>query len=259
MKNMIFKTLKISLLLPLFVIFFVSCGDDEGDNDAKFDSTKVVENGISGDEDVLNEEVPIVCMWSAVSLKETPTSKGKYITTIYLGEVASTYGEIVTDSSTSKVRDYIKITLRDGTEGWIQENLMASDAIPHVIKSKTKIYKRPDILTAGKKEFDRMQFIVVLESQDDWVKVKGKRNEDGWFTEGWVKTTHITSSDLDINVAVLAQRALANSDADKKITALQEIVDNADLAGSQFIMDIEEMIEELMYKEEEPTEEEGVY
>ena len=156
-----FKTLKISLLLPIFVLFFISCGDD-GESDAKFDSTKVVEDEYSEERESMDEEVSTVCMWGAVSLKETPASKGKYITTIYLGEVATTYGEIQTDSSTSKVRDYIKITLRDGTEGWIQENLMASDAVPHVIKSRTKIYKRPDILTAGKKEFERMQFVVVL-------------------------------------------------------------------------------------------------
>ncbi|MCF6364806.1 MAG: hypothetical protein L3J35_01245 [Bacteroidales bacterium] len=47
-----------------------------------------------------------------------------YITTIYLGEVATTFGEIVPDSSTSKVRDYIKIKLGDVTEGWIQESLI---------------------------------------------------------------------------------------------------------------------------------------
>ena len=38
-----------------------------------------------------------------------------------------------------------------------------------------------------------------------------------------------------------------------------EIVDNTDLAGSQFIMDVEEMVEELMYQEEEEPADDEVY
>ena len=252
---MTIKSIKIWLLLPIFALFVFSCGDDETEADAEYDSTMVVEEDYVEEGEYLDEVVSIVCMWKAVSLKETPNSKGKYITTIYLGEVATTNSEIVTDSSTSKVRDYVKITLRDGTEGWIQENLMAINAEPYVVKSKTKVYKRPDILTAGKKDFDIMQFVVVTESQDDWSKVKGKRKADGWFTEGWVKSTHLTSSEIDINVAVLAERAMNISDKEKKMDALNEIIDNSDLAGSQFIYDLKEIVENLEMEslEEEPS------
>lgn len=244
------KHLRIRFLLPLIAVFLFSCGEDEAENDAQYDSTKVVvdENNI---EDVEKKEVSIVCMWGAVSLKETPTTKGKYITTIYLGEVASTFGEIVTDSSTSKVRDFVKIKLGDGTEGWIQENLMAIDATSHVIKSNTKLYKRPDILTAGTKEFDRMQFVAVTEMQEGWMKVKGKKQGAGWFSEGWVKSSNLTSLDLDVAVAVLANRAMGIGDKDKKIDALKEIVENSDFASSQFIIDVEEMIENLSIEEAE--------
>ena len=221
------KNIKISLFLLLISFFIFNCS-----------TTKTITKD-------KKEKVSAVCMWKAVSLKEAPNSKGKYITTIYLGEVATTNNEIVTDSSTPKVSDYVKITLRDGTEGWTLKSTIAIDAKSCVIESKTKIYNRPDILTAGKKEFDRMQFIVVYEKQGDWVKVKGKRKEDGWFTEGWVKSSHITDSKSDINVAVLTVRAFNNTDKNKKIKALKEIIENSDLAGSQFIYDLKEIVENL--------------
>ena len=255
------KILKIHFVLPLIALFLYTCGEDNTESDAKYDSTKVVTDDNFVEDDI-KEEVSIICMWGAVSLKETPTSKGKYMTTIYLGEVASTFGEIVTDSSTSKVRDFVKIKLGDGTEGWIQENLMALDANPYVIKSNTKLYKRPDILTAGTKEFDRMQFVAVTEMQEGWMKVKGKKIGAGWFSEGWVKSTNLTSTEIDVAVAILSERAMSSSEKDKKIDALNEIIDNTDFSSSQFIIDIEEMIENLSLEETEEdsgTEEDGDY
>ncbi len=132
--------LKISLLLPIFVFFLFSCGDDETGSDAEYDSTKVVSDENSTENDKFSEEVSVVCLWKAVSLKETPDSKGKYVTTIYLGEVAKSFGETVTDSSTSKTRDYVKIELGDGAEVWIPNHLMAVEAVSSVINSKKKLY-----------------------------------------------------------------------------------------------------------------------
>ncbi len=242
---MLTKNLKLSLLLLLFPLMFISCGDDE-ENEVTY------EDVISDDpEDEPNLEVNVVCMWKAVSLREEPSSKGKYVTTMNLGETGTTYGETVTDSSSSKVREYVKITLGDGTEGWIQKNLTAVDVASYVVKSRTKLYKRPDILATSKKEFDIMQFIVVTDTQDDWMKVKGKRHQDGWFSEGWVKSSHLSSSDIDITVAILAERAISFSDKAKKLEALNEITDNADFSGSIFISSVQDMTDELKYEEEE--------
>jgi len=237
---------RILFFLPLFFFFLFSCGEEEvkdEDNDAVY-----VEDASDGEDIIEDEggEKNIICIWKAVSLKETPSSKGKYITTIYLGEAATTFGEIITDSS-----------------GWIQENLMAIDAEPYVIKSKTKLYKRPDILTAGNKEFERMQFVVVTETQSDWAKVKGKRTDAGWFSEGWVKISNLTNSDIDVAVAILAERAMVTDDKNKKIDALNEIVENSDFSVSQFISDIQDVIDDLSMEDVEPDsgieEEEGDY
>jgi SH3-like domain-containing protein len=248
------KNLKFFLLLLLMPFFIFSCGDDEENGDEDVTYEDVIEEDGYTEEDVANEEVNIICMWKAVSLREEPSSKGKYVTTMYLGESGTTYGETVTDSSSSKVREYVKITLGDGTEGWIQKNLTEIDVIPYAVKSTTKLYQRPDILASSKKEFETMQFVVVTETQDDWMKIKGKKPSDGWFSEGWVKSTHLSSSDIDITVAILAERALAKDGKEKKMEALQEILDNPDLSGSVFIPSLRDIVDEMMYSDD-PEEE----
>ena len=256
---MLIKNLKLKLIFLLLPLIFISCGDEDAE-----EADVTYEEAMSEDyiaEEEMSELMNVVCMWpTPVSLREEPSSKGKYITSMSLGESGTTYGESATDSATSKVREYVKITLGDGTEGWIQKNLTAIDVTPYVVKSKTKLYKRPDILTPGKKDFNMMQFIVVSETQGDWMKVKGKRSRDGWFSEGWVKLSHLSSSEIDITVAILTERALAISDKAKKLDALNEITDNADFSGSIFISSIQDMIDELMYEDENDVEtEEEIY
>jgi len=241
-----FKNPKLFLMLLLFPFFMFSCGDDEEKSDDATYEDVMTDYGDT-DEDMVNEETNVICMWAAVSLREKPDAKSKYVTTMYLGEAGTTYGETVTDSSTSKGKEYVKIKLGDGTEGWIQKNLTAIDVVPYAVKSNTKLYQRPDILASSKKEFDMMQFVVVTETQDDWMKVQGKRAEDGWFSDGWVKSSHLTSSDIDITVAILASRALAKETNEKKIEALQEILDNADLSGSIFIPHVRDLVDEMIY------------
>ena len=247
---MITKNLKISVFLLAFTVFFYSCGDSDSEQAENTDDME--ETGDSGEPEDYNKvsEAPIVCMWSKVSLKNAPTSKGKWLTTIYLGETATYTGITEKDTTVAKGKDYAKIELIDGTTGWVDIRFMAIDAAPYVVKGISKLYKRPDILTATKKEYDKMQFIVVLEEKGEWMKVKGKRGQDGWFSEGWMKSNHLTNSDIDISVAILASRALAITDKEKKIEALNEIIDNSDFSGSSFIKDISSIVFDLSEEEE---------
>jgi hypothetical protein len=188
-------------------------------------------------------------------LREAPQLKGKYKNTIYLGEKATYLGETITDSSDAKnKRDFIKIKLTDGTQGWVQANMMAVGAKPYVIKEKTKLYKRPDILSVGKDEFDKMQFVVVTEEQGEWAKIKGKKKTDTWFKEGWIKLDRLAENEIDVTVAILTERALLKETDDKKLEALKEITDNADFSSSIFIADVRSMIEEYNTPVETPTE-----
>ncbi len=253
---MITKNLKLSLILIAFTVFVFSCGEGETkEENTENDSTKVEVNNEDEVVEETVEEVNAVCIWSSTTVRKEPKRSGKYITKIKLGEEVTTFNETVTDSSSSTKRDYVKIKFTDETEGWVQKNLMAVDAKSYVVKGQTKIYTRPDILTASKKELDRMQFIVTTEEQEGWAKIKTKRKQDKWFSEGWVKTSHLSDNKIDVNVAILVQRAMGISNKENKIEALNEIKDNTDFAASIFIKDIETLLYDLMTEEvEQPIE-----
>lgn len=252
---MFMNNLRTLLLLFVFAIFIYACGG-ETDNETDNDSIADTEQDVEEIEEV--EEAPIVCLWSAVSIRETPSAKGKWKTTIYMGEKGTYLGETVTDTVPKKDVDYVKIKLTDGTTGWIEKRFMAIDAEPYALKESSKLYKRPDILSAGKDEFDKLQYVVVLEEQDDWVKVKGVKKEVGWYREGWVKKDHLTADEIDVTVAVLVYRAMSKKDKEKKLEALNEILGNTDLSSSQFFSEVRSLVDELSSPEEEAMEEEVV-
>ncbi|MEN8122373.1 MAG: SH3 domain-containing protein [Bacteroidota bacterium] len=249
------KSLKNSLFLMAFAIFFYSCGDEE--NQETEDMDNMEETGDSGEpEEAEINTAPAVCIWKTVSLRKAHTAQSDYITSIYLGETATYMGITETDTTVKKGKDYAKIELVDGTTGWVDDRFIAIDAAPYAVKGISKLYKRPDILTATKKEYDKMQFVVVLETKGEWMKVKGKRNKDQWFSDGWIKANHLTNNSVDISVAILASRAMAIGDKEKKIEALNEIIDNSDFSGSIFIKDISSIVFDLS-EEEEAVEEEA--
>ncbi|MCF6364805.1 MAG: hypothetical protein L3J35_01240 [Bacteroidales bacterium] len=72
--------LKLLFFLPLFLFFIFSCGDEdaasEKTNDVVSEEYVVDDPAQEDDTDKIKN---IICMWKAVSLKETPSSKGKYI------------------------------------------------------------------------------------------------------------------------------------------------------------------------------------
>ena len=236
---MLMNNLKTFILLFIFAIFISACGEDT-ENTSDTDTDNDIENA------EVAEDAKVICMWGAVSLKKTPEAKGKYVTAIYLGETAKYLGETVTDSTNKKrIRDFLKVELTDGTKGWVQANLMAVDAEPFAVKEKSKLYKRPDILSAGKDEFEKMQFVVVVETQDDWVKVRGKKRANQYLTTGWVKSNHLTGDKIDITVAILTERALSKGDNEKKLEALNEILENTDFSSSIFSGDVRSLVDEL--------------
>ncbi len=242
-------------LLIAFVLFVSSCGDAKQETSAdgteEGSAASSPANGPAPQivEAEMLEEAPIISLWSKLSVKKTPSSKGKWITNIYLGEAATYKGITVTDTTVAKGKEYAKIELIDGTKGWVDTRFMAIDAKPYVIKEPSKLYKRPVLVASSDKEFARMQFVVVLEEKEGWSKVKGKRSEDSWFTDGWVKSDHLTNNETDINVAILTARALEAKTEEKQKEALAEIVNNSDLNTSAFIPDIQEMLVEQSIEE----------
>ncbi len=233
---MILKNLNLILFLCGFSLL-VSCGDG-----SKKSADEEKDTTLAG----VSEGPPIICLWSSVTIKASPEQNGKYITAINLGETATFLGETITDSTIkNKPKEFVKLKLKDGTIGWVQSNFMAINAKSYAVKNDTKLYKRPDILSGGKDQFQQLQFVVSLEEKDGWAKIKGKKGADSWFKEGWVKLENLTSSEADITVAILTEIALAKETPEKKLEALNEIIGNSELSSSIFISNVNNYITEL--------------
>lgn len=182
-------------------------------------------------------------------MRETPDQKGKWLTSLSIGESLLFLGETQTDA-TDDNREYMKVRLNDGKEGWTRGDFVVPEAQAAVFTQETFLYKRPDLLTKSENVFSLMDIVAVVETQDDWLKVKGKRTQGKWIEEGWIKASNLSVATVDIATAKFAKLALGKEE-DKQKAAIQEIVQNGDLKSSVFIAHLEEMIAEPEVEEVE--------
>ena len=196
-------------------------------------------------------ENPAVCIWDQISVRETPG--GKYLTAMSVGE-SITYMGI--DSTTEK-STHAMVRLNDGKEGWAVKDYIVSNAKPAVVLSDISLYSRPDLLTKTEKKFTMMDIVASIETEGDWMKIKGRLGK--WMSEGWVKSDNVSFEAIDIAGAKFAKQALALEDEEERVKAINEIIDNPDLSGSRFVSELEshllEIIEAQTPKIEETEEE----
>ena len=251
-KTFILFTLAISA-----VLFFQCSSSEEKEKEAG-------ETTSSGETASENETgtTTAVCIWEKVSVRETPEEKGKWLTSVNLAEKIELLGEEKTDESGSKKREYCKVKLMDGKEGWMIKDFIVAKSKPGVFVSDVEFYTRPDLLAKSSKSFKRMDIVAVSEVQDDWCKIKGKRSEGTWIDEGWVKTSDISYDEKDLAVSLYGKRALSLP-AEKRPEELRKIIDNDDFSGSVFIADLKtefdaltaiEVSDELIEEEMEDVE-----
>jgi hypothetical protein len=179
-----------------------------------------------------------VCIWDKAILKDAPEEKGKYLTSLSLGEKCTYLDDEKEDNSGAKPVKYVKIKLQDGKEGWANSDLVIINSTPAVFVQNTEMYSRPDLLTKTGKSFSKMDIIAVKSTQNDFVEVVGKRKDGKWIETGWVKPANLSYTDVDIAVAKFAGKALAIEDNAKRLEALNEIINNSDLKESVFINEL---------------------
>lgn len=185
-----------------------------------------------------------LCIWKEISVKDTPSEKGKFLTSVLLGEKFEVLQDTASENVNGKVYKYQNIKLVDGTVGWIRKEFIAVNAIPAVFTKTAVVYKRPDLMASSKKTFAALDFVAVKDLKNsDWVEVIGKRNGDTWFTSGWVKNEHLTRSEKDVMFAVLYARAMETADATARENELNNLLSNADLQGSMFYATVSESLQ----------------
>lgn len=194
-----------------------------------------------------SKETPAVCVWDKLSVRNTPGEKGKWITSISLGESLKHLGGDTTVGN----KTYAKIALNDGQEGWTRTDLIVLNAKPAVMINDTDIYNRPDLLTKSDKKFSMMNIVASMNTQDTWNEVKGKRSEGKWIDQGWVKGNNLSFEPVDIATAKFALKAIEIEDEDKKLEALNDIINNGDLSSSSFIAHIQLLVQDMETAEQE--------
>lgn len=181
------------------------------------------------------EPVTAVCIWEGASVRALPSRKGKLISTIALGEQLLWTGETVLDSaSAGKPLEFYKVRLSDDKEGWTSAYLLVANATTGAILQKSFIYRRPDLLTVTEEAFDPMDMVAISQREDDWLEVTGNRRKK----KGWIRTQGVSEKPEDVAVAIIATKALATNNEEKRREKLKAIVANPAFASSAFIQDI---------------------
>jgi len=202
------------------------------------------------------KNVDAVSIWDGISVKTEPTSDGKWLSSLSLGEKVMMTGNTAVDSSAEN-REYVEIQLGDEKQGWVVKDFVQEGSAVAVVRD-AQVFNRPDLLTKTEKKFSTMDVLALIDTKDEWVEVKGKSQGEKWFWTGWVKRTDLSDNEVDVAVAVYGQKALAIEQEEERIDAIQEIVENESFTSSQFMVDLKNELNELNNDEElmaEPTEE----
>jgi uncharacterized protein YgiM (DUF1202 family) len=229
------------LFFFLSTILITACSQSGKNNDT---GTIAAEESESASEEGTSGEQPLaaVCVWDNLSVRAEPNSKSKYITSISIGESVTLLGESAVDS-TDNNRQYTKVTLADGKEGWAQGLLLIEGGMAAVLTQDASIYKRADLLTKSDKSFSEMDIVAIKSLQDDWAEIVGKRNEGTWIETGWVKKDALSPKPVDIATAKFGRLGLNEKDPEKRKQAISDIINNPDFSGSSFIPKLEGELE----------------
>ncbi|HEY0653189.1 MAG TPA: SH3 domain-containing protein [Chryseosolibacter sp.] len=187
-----------AILYTFFVLTVVSCSSSTSD-------FKSQTTGDPQEDTVAKSQLPSgLCIWKEVAVRETPSEKGKYLTSVSLGEKFEVSADTASETVNGKKSVYHLIKLSDGTTGWVRETFIAINAKAGAFTQDAVLYKRPDLMTASKKSFNYLDFVAIKGSNNDgWSEVIGKRKGDTWFSTGWVRTETLTTLEVDVHFSAL--------------------------------------------------------
>jgi uncharacterized protein YgiM (DUF1202 family) len=181
-----------------------------------------------------------ICLWPKVGLRDKPGRKDtKYLTTIYFGETVEYLNE---KEKAEDDKEYLKVRLSDGSEGWVYEYLFALDGELAIIDKETELYKRPDIMTYEGNKLEPMDMVVILEDeeQEDWHQIASmKREKKGWI-QGDISAIQ---DEIDVKLGILYWRAMEES-SEKKYKLLENILANPNFKESKLIDNVNKALYE---------------
>lgn len=237
------KTLKSVLIIYFLLLLGHGCNPKSDKNDKSVTNTSESEELEASE--TFKEEANAICLWPKVGLRDNPGRKdAKYLTTIFFGEKVEFLNERqVADDD----KEYIKIKLSDGNEGWVYEHLFAIGGKLGIIDGQKELYKRPDIMTYVGEKLEPMDMVVVFdEEQEGWHEVVSLKKEK----KGWVQgEMNIILNELEVKLGILYWRAMEESE-EKKFELLEIILDNPNFKKSKLI----EQVSKALYENQDSEE-----
>jgi hypothetical protein len=194
--------MKITPLLAV-ALLLTSCGKPSATDTAEGSLAESATGTVAAD----GPERQNVCLWNELGVRETASEKGKYMTSIYLGERLQMTGDSATETSGSKTNMFYKVTLSDGKSGWVNSTFLAKDVVPAAVVTETSLYKRPDAATVTDVKLYAVEYVVAWPAGNGWAKVKTKRTGDKWFVEGYVQEKSLLYDRAEVDFAALSKRA----------------------------------------------------
>ncbi|TAE54307.1 MAG: hypothetical protein EAZ89_06735 [Bacteroidetes bacterium] len=227
-------------MLSLFAISAASCTGDKLSGKGLLEET--------ADPTQIPIEKVAICVWDEAGLRaethsKRNTLKGKsnYLATIYYGEKV----EIVdpqAEAVVSENRSWIKVRLKDGQEGWVNEYLFEKNARLGVMTGPAEMYRRPDLMTLRDEKVEAGDIVVVMENQTDWVHVSGREKRK----KGWLRLEGNLSLNMkDVKAALLMYKSKQERDPAKRIEKLTHILEDKELTGNALQPAIESAIEKI--------------
>lgn len=90
-----------------------------------------------------------------------------------------------------------------------------------------------------------MDFVAILDKEQDWIQVIGVPKGSTWFAEGWIKNDKVIVDEIDVSFAVLTNRALNQEKEEKRNAELQDLLNNTDFQNAAFYNDLQNIIFEI--------------
>jgi len=213
--------LKLSaIFIILSGVFILSCQED-------------METPNLGSRAYAGKRVPAVCIIDEASLRDGPSAQANWISSIALGERITWLG-IGEKDSLKKTREYYKVELSDSSIGWTTSYALELGADPAVIIQRASLFRRPDLITVTEVELEPMDFVALVETDTDWLRVVGENRRK----KGWVKRAAVSLKSEDVAVGVLTKKILKEKDKEKRLQRLKDLVENPAFANSVFIRDV---------------------
>ncbi|MEL6534193.1 MAG: hypothetical protein AAFQ98_02215 [Bacteroidota bacterium] len=235
---------KLTFVACAFFVMGLLIGCDsssESNGSADNDASAETESDPVADEPTVTETT-VYCLYDKLSIRDDAGRDAKWLASMNLGEKVTFTGETKEDAAQDN-REYAKIRLSDGQEGWAPTNLLLMEGSLAVTLDEVSMYDRPDLLTKNSKGIPRMTIVGMYNGQDDWTEIKGIPEGETWYTSGWTKSPRVSDDAEDIAAALMIARAMAEEDADKKKEALESVV--SDFSNSVFAVDASEMLVEM--------------